>query len=109
MPARRGTDGRLGWRLLLGLGVLPVAIAGCGAGARLVGGLRLTRAVPAIVKDACGQVRRQRPTIRVVCPRLVPVSNYARLPGLWGGEVFHPTLYAIGFNSGGEAACAIVK
>ena len=71
--------------------------------------MRLTRNIPAIVREACEQLRGQHLTIPVVCPRLVPVSNYARLPGLWGAEVFRPTLYALDFNNGGDAACAAVK
>jgi len=68
---------------------------------------RLTRHVPGIVELLCEFMKSSSP-IRVVCPPLIPVSAYRRLPGVHGGETgAYPgvkpprnRLYLVGFNAG---------
>jgi hypothetical protein len=64
--------------------------------------LDLTYDVPALVREACAEARRQA-EVRVVCPPLVPDVPLTRSEGLWGAivPIDEPRFYMLTFNNGG--------
>jgi hypothetical protein len=64
--------------------------------------LELTYEIPAQVRQACAEARRQA-QVRVVCPRLIPDVPLTRSAGLWGAIIppDEPRFYMLTFNNGG--------
>jgi hypothetical protein len=62
----------------------------------------LTYEIPAQVREACAEARRQA-SVRVICPPLIPDLPLTRSEGLWGSIVPHdePRFYMLTFNNGG--------
>jgi hypothetical protein len=62
--------------------------------------LGLTLAIPGRVRTACEEAR-QRATVRVLCPKLIPdVPLFTPGAGLHGPISFEPTYYMLSFNNG---------
>jgi hypothetical protein len=101
--------------LIVTLAVVAVAALGCagsdgeasqGPTTRLdpvrLRELELTYEIPALVREACAEARRQA-TVRVVCPPLIPDVPLTNSAGLWGSMVppDEPRHYMLTFNNGG--------